>query len=972
MDSVLLFRILLCIVTIHSSTSVSLADEPGREVINFDFGWRFHLGEATGNFSCPSSAFPTNLSNVECLGLKRNSATTEDSCRNACCDDPSCAIWQFEASCNSSSCGCWTGQSDNCSTPNKKWVGGGRKVPSPVPAGPTSRDYNDTDWEIVDTPHDFVIDGKYAQDGPRSHAYLPQNISWYRKHFNLPLDWKGSSIWVYFEGIFRASEIYLNGMFLLYHDSGYTSFSVRLDNVSSVLYGDGQANENVIAVLCTAIGGSGWWYEGGGIYRHNYLIRSNHVHLAVDGLYGASEVTGAIHDHSPNDATKGQYSDGATFMPTAEVINQGTNSSVSVVVKFVLFDEMDHQVGMATSPSISVMPKMIEVAKATFSISTAELWSTPRPYLYMLQTTVMSGSTILDSMNTTVGIRLPKWDGNTGFYLNNVPYKWRGFCDHNDFTGVGVAVPDRVNLFRAQSLKAVGGNSWRMSHNPPIPALLDILDRVGVVVWDENREYGNNTVWVLNQRDMVRRDRNHPSVMVWSFCNEAGCMNTHGADPEEVGEMFRKVSKDEDPYRPVSANMIGQFGDGLSHALDVQGFSHRNKAVFDQFHQNFPNVPTIGSECCSCITNRGEDMTNKSRPSVGNFNADCDSSQNSVELGQQFVAGTLVWTLFDYYGEPCCNGWPMVSSSFGSFDLAGFPKASAYWYKSWFLLNSTNMSSSPHDHVHRPPMLVNPESKTYTEDDSKFMIYIVQHWESDVGGSSRTIQAYTNAPMAELFVNGASQGVKVITWLGWAEWDSVTYAAGNITAVAMIAPGHVVATYTVETTGQPAAVQLEVDVPSMHTGTGSALVMDGQDAGMVRASIVDSMGRVINSAFHNVTFSIVSGPGRIIGVGNGDPICHEPNKVSWRSAFHGLARAIIQVTEDHSSSPSHRDRMRQIDSDGGLRTFILPSDKSPEPLADIVVQASVEGLGSAKVSIPVVSDPQFGVLPVAKQWMKTE
>ncbi|XP_062517777.1 beta-galactosidase BoGH2A-like [Corticium candelabrum] len=795
-------------------------------------------------------------------------------------------------------------------------------------------------------------------------------MSWYRKHFNLPSDWKGSSIWIYFEGIFRASMIYLNGQFLLYHQSGYTSFSVRLDNVSNVMYGTGEANENVLTVMCTAAGGTGWWYEGGGIYRHTYLIRTNHVHLFVEGLYGASEVTGEIHDHEPSDATKGQYSDGATFMATAEVTNDAlTQSAKNVVVYFALFDENGEEVVEATSASVSVSSNMTEVAKASFKISKAELWSTPRPYLYTLQTSVMAGSTLLDNVSTTVGVRLAKWDPNQGFFLNNVPYKWRGFCDHNDFTGVGVAVPDRVNLFRAQMLRAVGGNSWRMSHNPPIPVLLDILDRLGVVVWDENRNFGNNSVWLMDQRDMVRRDRNHPSVMVWSFCNEGGCMESDGPAPGEVGQMFKTVSKQEDPYRPVGANMNGRLGDSLSPVLDVQGFSHRNGNDFDGFHKDFPKIPTIGSECCSCITNRGEDTSNSSRPSVGNFNGNCNSGQNGVELQREFVAGTLVWTLFDYYGEPCCNGWPMVSSSFGSIDLAGFPKASAFWYKAWFLLNSTNMSSSSHDLTYRAPMLGNPTSPSWLSADSNsgFMIYIVQHWEADVGGSTRTIQAYTNAPLAELFVNGKSQGVKTISWLGWAEWDNVDYVTGNLTAVGMVTAGHVVASYTLETTGNPAAIKLSVDVPSMNTGTGKALVMNGQDAGMVRASIVDSKGRVVNSASHNVTFSISSGPGRIIGVGNGDPICHEPNKVTWRSAFHGLARAIIQVTADHASSAHHRYRMREIDSEGGRHTIILPPDVVSAPMVDIVVKATVEGLESDQVTIPVVSDSdQFGVLQVAR------
>ena len=228
---------------------------------------------------------------------------------------------------------------------------------------------------------------------------------------------------------------YLNGQFLLYYQSGYTSFSVRLDNASSVVYGTGEANEDVLTVMCTAASGTGWWYEGGGIYRHTYLIRTIHVRLFVEGLYGASEVTGEIHDHEPSAATKGRYSDGALFMATAEVTNDAlTQSEENVVVYFALFDENGEEVVEATSSSVSVSSNMTEVAKASFKISKAELWSTPRPYLYTLQTSVMDGFALLDTFSTTVGARLAKLDPNQGFFLNDVPYKWRGFCDHNDFT----------------------------------------------------------------------------------------------------------------------------------------------------------------------------------------------------------------------------------------------------------------------------------------------------------------------------------------------------------------------------------------------------------------------------------------------------------------------------------------------------------------------------------------------------------
>ena len=240
-----------------------------REDINFDFGWRFSLGNS--QVHCDTSAFPRNLSAVECMGLSQSSATNADDCRNACCGDGSCAVWQY-ASTN----GCWIGQSSDCNHPNNAWVGGGRDVPvPPPPGGPSSKDFDDSSWELVDLPNDGIINGTYDQSAVRSHAYLPLNTMWYRKHFNLPTEWKGKSIWVYFEGVFRASTTYLNGQKLLYHDSGYTSFSVRLDNASDVSYGDGKENENVLAVQAGASSGyTGWWYEGGGIYRHCLLYTS--------------------------------------------------------------------------------------------------------------------------------------------------------------------------------------------------------------------------------------------------------------------------------------------------------------------------------------------------------------------------------------------------------------------------------------------------------------------------------------------------------------------------------------------------------------------------------------------------------------------------------------------------------------------------------------------------------------------------
>ena len=948
---------LLFVLWLLFGVKAAAESQSPREQVNFDFAWRFYLGDPTNGTPCSKNAFPQNLTGVECRGLKSDTSKSADECRSTCCDEMDCAIWQY-----AEDKGCWLGTSDDCSKKSPSWVGGGRSTPANITGGPVARHYDDSAWEMVDTPHDALIGGEYTSTGNEKHAYLPLNVTWYRKHFNLPTDWRGKSVWIYFEGVFRSSMVWINGDMELYHDSGYTSFSVRLDNVSSTRYGDGKENENVVAVRADGNGGSGWWYEGAGIYRHNYLVATSPQHLAVEGVYGASMIPDkAKFFYGENE---GMQADMAEFLPSAEIANDA-NESASVQVTFTFYDEKNANVGQSKA-MLTLKPHSISLANSTaVKVTNAELWSPSRPYLYQMQAVVSSqNGTALDSVNVSIGIRRSRWDPDKGFFLNDEPTKWLGFCDHNDFAGVGVGVPDRVNLFRAQAVRGVGGNSWRMSHNPPIPVLLDVLDRVGVLVWDENRQFGNDTTWVENQRDMVRRDRNHPSVMLWSFCNEGGCVAEKDPGEMTIAQMFKEASNEADPYRPVAANMNGGIGNGLTQVVDVQGFSHRSGDVYDSFHAKFPKKPVVGSECCSCRTYRGEDVTNSSTHVLTSFNADCNSEQNGWEMSRPFAGGEMVWTLFDYYGEAKPYEWPQVSSAFGSIDLAGFAKASAFWYRAWWLYNSTNVTTA-----NPMPALVDPDiihlEKTSKDAGNGFLVHIVEHWEPDPSRSQRTIHVYTNAPLVELLVNGHSMGSKSIYWLSWAAWDNVAFSSGNLTAVAMTSPGHVVAEHTVLTADSPTGLTLTLDAPATATGTGSALVLDGEDAALVRASIVDARGNVVPSASHNVSFSIASGPGRVIGVGNGDPLCHEPNRATWRSAYHGLARAVVQVTENHATSD--RDRILQIDAEGNRRTHIVPSASDIAPPSEIVVAATVEGLGSAKVVIPLTIDVEReSVLAVAK------
>ena len=942
-----------------------------REDLNFNFGWRFSLGHT---IQCPATAFSGKLDDVQCDGLLpiKNKKATEKECRDACCEDVLCAAWQY-----SQKRGCYLGQyAGDCSRKSEGMTGEQRAIPAALPPagnGPGSKEFDDSAWVIVDLPYDGIINGTFDENNLETHGYLPLNTTWYRKHFNLPAEWKGHSIWVYFEGVFRASVTYVNGMPIHYQDSGYTSFAVHLNNISILSYGEGKENENVISVKASSGGAfSGHWYEGGGIYRPTHLVSTDKTHFTPDGVYGASQVIGTVADHDPKDPSKGQFAD-VEFNPVAEVVNNELTQA-GVMVKFDIYDQNDHLIATVTSDKVSIDPGKTTLINTTIpKTSSVELWSIARPYLYRLQASLMtvSSQSPIDNVTVYIGARQAHWDPNTGFYLNGKHFTWRGFNNHNDFTGVGAAVPDRVNLFRGQMMRAVGANSWRMSHNPPVPAMLDILDYIGIVVWDENRLMGNNTHWIKNQRDMVRRDRNHPSVMAWSFCNEAEC--SFGYD-QAVAEEFKEVSKKEDPYRPVTANQNGNIGNALSTTIDVQGFSHRNGDIFDSYHKQFPMKPLIGSECCSCRTQRGEDIADSKKPVFGSFNADCNQAQTENQLDRKFVAGCMVWTLFDYYGEPTPYGWPMVVGSFGSIDVAGFPKPSAYWYRTWWYYSAmANASDKGYDVPVNPPPLVDPYATTESGENPMdgYIVHIVQSWEQLPNVQNRTIQAYTNAPMAELTVNGKSQGKVAVDWQGWAQWDGILFSPGKITATAIDSQNEVKATHTVETAGAPAKIILAVDAPSERTGTGTALVLDGQDAGMVSAAIVDSKGNVVPSVSDKVEFRIVSGPGRIVGVGNGDPSCHEPNQVSWRSAYHGLARAIVQTTENSALPPFHRKRMIQIDRDGGVRTYIVPPEDT-SPRADaIVIEASVKGLESSSVSIPVSTDADtHGVLAVAKQSVK--
>ena len=565
-----------------------------RETVNFDFSWRHQLTNSSHHErkKCQPSEPGINFGSG---GRLLSSVPSDTACCDHCSNDPFCGCWDWATDTHN----CWI--KTNCTSVKTQL----NRVSAQMLLPPNDANnyhkisYNDSHWDLVDAPHDMLITQAYDPNADEKQAFLPRNVGWYRKHFYLPLDWINQSIWFECEGSFHESIIWINGQKVNssvgtttsnVHKAGYTSFIVRIDDVPGIHFGSGRAN--LMALYIDASTGTGWWYEGGGLMRHNYLIStSSKVHL----LPGSGNGAWVYADTIDVSAKK------ATLRMTATVVNPG---NVDYVVKCTIIDSNGTIVGSVTS---DVRPYNNHVVLSFNDFSKKhqlQLWSVRHPHLYTVHFAVLSPSTnnnsgeLHDQINVTTGIRAIVWDANHGLILNGKNVKLRGFCDHSNFGGVGGALPDRINLYRAQTLRSVGGNSWRMAHNPPSPARLDFMDRLGMLAIDENRDYGGHkgqggdTTENVNDElndmaDLVRRDRSHPSVMIWSFCNEVGCNN------ESSAKGFRQVAKLWDATRAVTQNRV--LTNVSSFWLDVQGFSHKKSEIFDIFHKNNPKKPMIAS-----------------------------------------------------------------------------------------------------------------------------------------------------------------------------------------------------------------------------------------------------------------------------------------------------------------------------------------------------------------------------------------
>ena len=732
-------------------------------------------------------------------------------------------------------------------------------IPSTSPISP---DYDDNSWRTVEVPHDYIVE--LPIDQPTSDGFKRVR-AWYRKTFSVPPMAPGSKVWLEFDGIYRMSRFWLNGQHIKDHTSGYVP--CRIDITDSLKDG-----ENTLAISVDPTRPEGWWYDGGGIYRHARMVIVAPVHVAPDSVFVKSSVP--------------DPGDGITAPATIAVslsINAATKASLNAEVRNEVLDSMNTVVAKH-SEKITLSEGETAI-QHEMKLADAHLWSLENPALYSMRTSVSVDGKMVDQVSTRFGIRKIEFDNERGFFLNGKSIKIKGLCNHDTHAGVGMAIPDRLHEWRLEQMKKMGANAIRCAHNMNSPALYDACDRLGILVMDEFRNLGDHhhmktppeetSNYLKDQIIQIKRNRNHPSIILWSLCNEEGMIAN-----EPVGARLYKSLKDLvyqlDGTRPVTGALNHTFEKtGMAPLLDVMGFNYGSH-WYEEVRERYPDKPAISTEHSAQLSTRGYYEGTRfetNGPDLfgdeekGRLNAYSQNRMGWGELSESvwknivsrpWMAGVFIWTGFDYKGEPAPFGPKQgsVSSYFGIFDSCGFPKDVYWYYKSWW-------GNEP-------------------------VIHVFPHWNwKGKEGEKINVWVHSNCETVELFLNGKSLGEKTMERNSHLEWD-VVYEPGKLEARGITQNGETIIA-SVETTTEPAGLALGPDR--------TELTADGRDLAWVGVSVIDSEGRVVPTAHNKVHFSI-TGPGKIIGVGNGDQTSHEPDKANERSAFYGHCMVLVQTERE--------------------------------------------------------------------------
>jgi len=713
--------------------------------------------------------------------------------------------------------------------------------------------YDFSKWRSLNLPHDWAVELPFVRDDmkytdgdqatvlhgskPLGRRYPDTSVGWYRREFEIPASDSGRRIAVEFDGAYRDTFVFVNGSFVGRNDSGYVPF--RFDITDFLVIGA----KNCIVARVDASYGDGWFYEGAGIYRHVWLTKTDPLHL---GKWESTVRAEMIND------------DAVLSLGTV-VVNEGDNTE-SASVSWQILDAAGKPVAAAVASAQQIAVDETVRFEATAKIARPAYWSVEAPNLYTAIVTVNSGDKTRDAERITFGVRAVRFDADHGFFLNGRQLKIQGTCNHQDHAGVGMALPDRLQAFRIGVLQGMGCNAVRTSHNMPTPELVEACEHMGMMMMCETRQMSSSPEGLAQLEVMIKRYRNSPCIILWSIGNEEAHLQSDEAEQGvKIAKAMVRRCHELDPTRGVSAAVHGDNEKGPSDALDVIGFNYALDLI-DRFHKKHPTRPIFGSETASATSTRGVYQTDPLRNTLSAYDVNPADWGETAEAWwtfygkREWAAGGFAWEGFDYRGEPDPYRWPSINSQYGAVDTCGFPKDTYYYYKAWWT---------------KEPVL-----------------HLFPHWNWEGrAGDEIPVWVYSNLDEVELLVNGKSAGRQKVPRLGHVEWKT-RYEPGVIEAQGWKS-GKLLLTEKRETTGAIAALRLLADRAMINA--------DGEDVVAITVEAIDSAGRAIPTASDLVNFK-VSGDGVLIGVGNGDPNCHESDKQPKRSLFSGLAQAIVQST----------------------------------------------------------------------------
>ncbi len=782
------------------------------------------------------------------------------------------------------------------------------------PAGARSPAFDDSGWRVLDVPHDWSIEGPYAQTNSTagSGGFLPAGIGWYRKHFATSAAFKGKRVSVQFDGVFMNADVYLNGHQIGHHAYGYTSFTCDLTPFLAAT-----GNDNVLAVrVANDTQPNSRWYTGSGIYRHVWADVTGPIHVASWGTY----------------ITTPKVSAGAADVIIKTRVQNDTKAGARVGIHQVLIDPAGKIIGTIEG-SVKVPAEGGKEIQQTITVNQPQLWSLDNPVLYTVRTRLSrsQGGTApetVDSYDTSIGIRQIDYDADRGFFLNGQHVKILGMCVHHDGGAVGAAVPVEVWERRLKLLKAMGCNAIRCSHNPPAPEFLDLCDRLGLLVMDEafdewtvakGQLHGSYSTlfneWSKQDLfSMLQRDRNHPSIVMWSIGNEVPQQSSRSG--VEIAKTLAGICHAEDPSRPVTSACDNVHSPNPTRpdflaTLDLAGYNYVDRwgkyreLYFSEDREKFPQRKFLGTEDVCIGGVRGNYFGGN--PTTFTYASSMIRAEQLWKFNaiHDYVIGYFMWTGVDYLGES--RFWPRKGASSGVLDTCGFPKDGYYFYQSQWT---------------REPM-----------------VHVLPHWNyPGEKGNIIPVVVYSNCRQVELQLNGKSYGVKSLVFprLGavqsWSDqtpagttadlhltWD-VPYEPGTLRVIGR-RDRQIVAQEEIHTAGAPAAVALNLDKTVLNSAT--------RGVAQIEVRILDANGILVPTASIAVTFD-VQGPAKIIGVDNGDPASHDSYRANTRPVFNGMALVTLQAgkTPGHVTLTAKADGLNdasvELDVQPGRAVATLP------------------------------------------------